>query len=309
MSEELRSQDRCSICEWSGQMLIRRLRNMAYSKSINIFLPTGSSDGPIELEMLNWNGMVIKVPRKEVDTYSGVELNKPGIYFLFCKSEETGESVYVGEAENLLLRLKQHINDHKNCKEKFFWQTAVCVSGKDLNKALIRHLENYYCMQVKKSSTYNLLTQKSSPNMTLKRAEIAAMQEFSDNVDMLMGAIGYTILEDSVGATGVSSGKIYFYCRTKAGADAKGFYSDKGFTVLPGSKVAENCSSKTFKGSKYSELLEKLIKNKIIIDWVFEKEYTFSSATAAADVVMQSNVSGNEYWIDVNGKKLKDYNV
>lgn len=28
---------------------------MTYSKSINIFLPTGTSDGPIELEMLNWN--------------------------------------------------------------------------------------------------------------------------------------------------------------------------------------------------------------------------------------------------------------
>lgn len=282
---------------------------MAYSKSINIFLPTGSSDGPIELEMLNWNGMVIKVPRKEVDTYTGVELNKPGIYFLFCKSEETGESVYVGEAENLLLRLKQHINDHKNGKEKFFWQTAVCVSGKDLNKALIRHLENYYCLQVKQSSTYNLLTQKSSPNMTLKRAEIAAMQEFADNVDMLMGAIGYTILEESAGASGISSDKTYFYCKTKAGADAKGFYSDKGFTVLPGSKVVESCSSKTFKESKYCDLLDKLIENKVIINWVFEKEYTFSSPTAAANVVTQGYVSGNEYWIDADGKKLKDYNI
>ncbi|QAT40675.1 GIY-YIG nuclease family protein [Clostridium sp. JN-9] len=282
---------------------------MAYSKSINIFLPTGSSDGPIELEMLNWNGMVIKLPRKEVNTYTGAELNKPGIYFLFCNSEETGESVYVGEAENLLLRLKQHINDHKNGKEKFFWQAAVCVSGKDLNKALIRHLENYYCEQVKHSSTYNLLTQKSSPNMTLKRAEIAAMQEFSDNVDMLMGAIGYTILENSAGASGESSDKTYFYCKTKAGANAKGFYSDKGFTVLPGSKVVENCSSKTFKESRYSDLLDKLIKNKIIADWVFEKEYTFSSPSAAAGVVTQGYVSGNEYWIDADGKKLKDYNI
>lgn len=51
------------------EMLNGGLGNMAYSKSINIFLPTGSSDGPIELETLNWNGMVIKVPRKEVDTY------------------------------------------------------------------------------------------------------------------------------------------------------------------------------------------------------------------------------------------------
>lgn len=73
---------------------------MAYSKSINIFLPTGSADGPIELEMLNWNGMVIKIPRKEVGPYEGAELDKPGVYFLFCKDEEDGEAVYVGEASH-----------------------------------------------------------------------------------------------------------------------------------------------------------------------------------------------------------------
>lgn len=61
---------------------------MAYSKSINIFLPTGASDGPIEPEMLNWNGMLIKIPRKEVSTYTDVELDKPGIYFLFVRTKE-----------------------------------------------------------------------------------------------------------------------------------------------------------------------------------------------------------------------------
>lgn len=76
-----------------------------------------------------------------------------------------------------------------------------------------------------------------------------------------------------------------------------------------GSKVVETCSSKTFKECKYSELLDKLIQNGVIVDWTFEKEYTFSSPTAAADVVTQGYVSGNEYWVDASGKKLKDYNI
>lgn len=280
---------------------------MAYSKSINIFLPTGSADGPIELEMLNWNGMVIKIPRKEVSTYEGAELDKPGVYFLFCKDEEDGEAVYVGEAENLLLRLKQHIQSHKKGTEKFFWQTAVCVSGKDLNKALIKYLENFYCLQVKMSSKYELLTQKSSPQMTLKRAELAAMEEFTDNVNMLMGAIGYSILESSTGAS--SQERTFFYCRTKTGADAKGFNSESGFTVCTGSKIVEQCGSKTFQESRYFELLEKLKESGVIENGTFIKEYTFSSPTAAADIVTQSYVSGNEYWSDENGKKLKEYNI
>lgn len=279
---------------------------MTYSKSINIFLPTGTSDGPIELEMLNWNGMIIKIPRKEVSTYSDVELDKPGIYFLFCKDEGNGEFVYIGEAENLLLRLKQHIQRNNLGKEKFFWNNAVCVSGKDLNKALIKYLENHYCQQVKLSSKYELLTQKSSPNMTLKRAEQAAMNEFTDNVDMLMGTIGYSILEKSKEVENAS--QTYFYCKSKNGTDAKGYVSENGFTVCKGSKIAESCASKTFKDT-YLKTLDKLIVNKIIVNFMFEKDYTFGSPTAAADVVLQSNVSGNEYWIDSNGKKLKYYNI
>lgn len=278
---------------------------MAYSKSINIFLPTGASNGPIELEMLNWNGMIIKIPRKEVSTYSDVELDKPGIYFLFCKDEGDGESVYVGEAENIHLRLKQHIQSNNSGKEKFFWNNAVCVSGKDLNKALIKYLENYYCQQVKLSSKYKLLTQKSSAKMTLKRAEQAAMDEFTDNIDMLMGTIGYSILEH---VKEEASTQTYFYCKSKAGTDAKGYVSENGFTVCAGSRIAEKCTSKTFMDT-YSKTLDKLISNKIIINFIFEKDYTFGSPTAAADVVLQSYVSGNEYWIDSNGKKLKDYNI
>ena len=48
---------------------------------------------------------------------------------------------------------------------------------------------------------------------------------------------------------------------------------------------------------------------KVIEEGVFTKKYTFASPTAAADIVLQSYVSGNEYWIDENGKKLKEYNI
>lgn len=100
----------------------------------------------------------------------------------------------------------------------------------------------------------------------------------------------------------------YFYCRSKTGADAKGYISENGFTVCAGSRIAEKCSSKTFMNT-YSKTLDKLIANKIIVDFVFEKDYTFGSPTAEADVVLQSYVSGTEYWLDSNNKKLKKYNL
>lgn len=281
------------------------MKTLAYSKSINIFLPTGSSEGPIELEMLNWNGMVIKVPRKEVISYSDVELDKPGIYFLFCKTDEDKEAVYVGEAENLLKRLKQHIADFNAEKEKYYWQVAVCVKGSDLNKALIRYLEDFYCRKIRQSSKYELLTKKTSSQIALKRAEQAAMEEFIDNINMLMGTIGYKAYEDSAGHV---SDRVYFYCKSKAGTDAKAYYSEAGFVVCAGSRVAANCTSKTFIESIYKEIFDELVTSGVIVDGIFAKEFTFTSPSAAADVVLQSYVSGNEYWNDASGKKLKDYN-
>ena len=47
--------------------------------------------------------------------------------------------------------------------------------------------------------------------------------------------------------------------------------------------------------NKYKNLYDTLVEQKVIVDGVFEKEYTFSSPTAAADIVLQSYVSGNEY--------------
>jgi len=284
---------------------------MAYSKAINIFLPTGSADGPIELDMLNWNGKVVKLPRKDVAEYSSSDedgrLDVPGIYFLFSTDEEHHENVYVGEAENILRRLKQHITDYNSENEKFFWPTAVCVKGKDLDKALIRYLENYYCGLVNSSSRFGLLTQKSSSGVPLKRAELAAMTEFVDNVNMLMGTIGYKLAEDS--SEEVEKDRTFFFCKSKSGGDAKGYFTDDGFVVVKGSKVSPECSSKTFTNSIYKKVFDKLVEDAVIVDYVFLKDYTFQSPTAAADVVLQSYVSGTEYWIDANGKKVKEYNI
>ena len=65
-----------------------------------------------------------------------------GVYFLICQEDDGTDSVYIGEAENVLDRLSQHLRDYQSGKEKYYWNTAVIFVGRDLNKALIRYLEN-----------------------------------------------------------------------------------------------------------------------------------------------------------------------
>lgn len=277
---------------------------MAYSKSINIYLPSGTSDGIIKVRLANWNGRVIKIPRKEVSDYKENELSCPGVYFLFCEKDNNSTDIYVGETEDLLKRLKQHIQLYNADKEKFYWQTAVCVKGEDLDKALIRYLENYYCDLIKKSTKYTLLTQSSSPNVVLKEDEKAVMVEFIDYVNMLMKAIGFGI-NINVKVDDEQKDLLYFKS-TNIEISAKGYVSSNGFVVLKGSKVNPVSTSQIFINGPSNKLKQKLIEKEILVDNTFTEDYTFTSPSSAAKLVMASNISGNEYWVNKDGIKLKD---
>jgi hypothetical protein len=41
-------------------------QNMAYGKSIELFLVNGTADSLITAELSNWNGKAIKIPRIEI---------------------------------------------------------------------------------------------------------------------------------------------------------------------------------------------------------------------------------------------------
>ena len=64
--------------------------------------------------------------------------------FLSCKENDGTDSGYIKEAENVQDRLVQHFRDYQSGKEKYYWNTAVIFVGRDLNKALVRYLENRF---------------------------------------------------------------------------------------------------------------------------------------------------------------------
>ena len=117
---------------------------MAYGKSIELFLVNGTADSLIIAELSNWNGTAIKIPRIEVSSCDREDITQAGVYFLFCKEDDGSDSVYIGEAENVKERLVQHLRDYQSEKETYYWSSAVVFIGRDLNKALIRYLENRF---------------------------------------------------------------------------------------------------------------------------------------------------------------------
>lgn len=276
---------------------------MAYGKAIELFLVNGTTESLITAELSNWNGKAIKIPRTEVSSCERDDIKGVGVYFLICQEDDGTDSVYIGEAENVLDRLTQHLRDYQSGKEKYYWNTAVIFVGRDLNKALIRYLENRFVEIAKECGRYTILTKNTYKNTVLKEAQIASMEEFIDNVKILINTLGYKVL---VPVPKANDETIYLYCKG-FGASAKGFVSAGGFTVLEGSTVSDHTvPSLETKGKSYYNLRNALIKDGTISDRVFTRDYEFKAPSAASAVILGHTSNGNVDWKTADGTKLKD---
>ena len=276
---------------------------MAYGKAIELFLVNGTAESLITAELSNWNGKAIKIPRTEISSCDRDDIKGVGVYFLICQEDDGTDSVYIGEAENVLDRLSQHLQDFQSGKEKYYWNTAVIFVGRDLNKALIRYLENRFVEIAKECGRYTVLTKNTYKNTVLKEAQIASMEEFIDNVKILINTLGYKVL---VPVPKADEETIYFYCKG-SGASAKGFVSAGGFTVLEGSTVSDHTvPSLETKGKSYYNLRNALIKDGTISERVFTRDYEFKAPSAASAVILGHTSNGTVDWKTADGTKLKD---
>ena len=278
---------------------------MAYGKSIELFLANGTADSLITAELSNWNGKAIKIPRIEVSDCKRDDIKSAGVYFLFCKEEDDSDSVYIGESETIQERLNQHIRDYNADKEKFYWTTAVIFLGRDLNKALIRYLEDRFVQIARESKRYKVLTKNTYGKTVMKEYQTAAMEEFIDNVRILINALGYKVLEPTVHNDPNSTVDDEALFLNLGNASGKGMITTEGFVLFAGAVLNEKTSEKSL--SKGAATLRKkhLASNKVK-DFVTTEDILFSSSSAAADFVTGYSVSGPATWKNAAGVTLKE---
>ena len=279
---------------------------MAYGKSIELFLVNGTADSLIIAELSNWNGKAIKIPRIEVSACNRDDISQAGVYLLFCKEDDGSDSVYIGEAENVKDRLVQHLRDYQSEKEKYYWSTAVVFIGRDLNKALIRYLENRFVEIARASKRYLVLTKNTYRNTVMKESQIAVMEEFVDNVKILINALGYKVLEpfaqvDSSTAA-VDDELLYI---TSGSVNATGKVTSEGFVVFAGATLNEKTSVKSLSAGMQKQR-QKLLDSSKVDDLVTTEDILFSSSSAAADFILGYSVSGPRSWKNKEGKTLKE---
>lgn len=87
-----------------------------------MYIFDGNPNGRIMCELSNWNGRIYKVSRNELSVFSQrADAENTGVYFLLGKDENNTDTVYIGEAEKVCTRLKQHLHDAD------YWSDAIVV--------------------------------------------------------------------------------------------------------------------------------------------------------------------------------------
>lgn len=279
---------------------------MAHGKSIELFLVNGTVDSLIIAELSNWSGKAIKIPRIEVASCNREDIAQAGVYFLFCKEDDSSDSVYIGEAENVKERLMQHLREYQSEKEKYYWNTAVVFVGRDLNKALIRYLENRFVEIARSSNRYTVLTKNTYRNTVMKESQLAVMEEFIDNVKVLINALGYKVLEPFSQADSPESKMDDKTLSLSTGsASAYGKVTTEGFVVFAGARVNEKTSAKSLSAGA-QKMRQKFFESGKIENLVTAVDILFSSPSAAADFILGYSVSGPQTWKTKDGRTLKD---
>lgn len=275
---------------------------MKFDKTIQMLIFNGDPNGTIMCELSNWNGRIYKISRNELNQFSNREdCENTGVYFLFGKNEDNSDTVYIGEAEKMLTRLKQHI------KDEAYWNNAIAVISKDnlLNKAHVKYLENNFYLLAQDSGRADIINGNTPTRSSISEYDVAMLQEFINNTKLLVNTLGYKIF-DSIEETSVKNNdeEIKFFIKAARGADATGVIVPDGFAVLKGSKIAIDTTN------SFGESLEKhrqslLDKNIVGSNFEFTKDWVFSSPSTAAAIVMGRRANGLTEWKTETGTILK----
>ena len=277
---------------------------MSVNKTIQMCIFDGNPNGRIMCELSNWNGRVYKVSRNDLNEFAKRSDSEfTGVYFLFGKNEDNDDTVYVGEAEKMIVRLKQHLKDQN------YWNDCVVVISKDniLNKAHVKFLENkFYCLanDAKRATIINNTVPTCS---SISEFDESMLEEFIENAKLLVNTLGYKVF-DKIDVSLIENNKSsqnIFFIKAARGADAKGVLVADGFLVAKGSKIAKDTAPGM--SANLVTLRKKLIDKGIVDkEFLFVSDHVFTSPSLAAAVVMGRNANGRTEWKKSNGKSIKD---
>lgn len=199
--------------------------------------------------------------------------------------------VYIGEAESVITRLGQHV------EEKEFRHEAIVFISKDgsLNKARIKYLENYFYLLANEAGRYILENRVIPTAPSLTEMDIAEMEEYAFHAKILIASLGRKVFEKLYKqGKQESSEQQLLYFKGPGGAEGTGVPSPDGFVVLKDSICSATTLPSMSRG--YAALREKLFEEQVIMEidgqYKFIQDYLFNSPSAAAEILAGRSANG-----------------
>lgn len=289
---------------------------MTKGKKLTVYMVDGTEYGPRFSEIGNWVGKAVYSPRTSINKIiSRSEFDNPGIYCL--KGDPTDdafdERIYIGEAENIRVRLKQHLADaNKDFKELIFF-----ISKDELlTKTQIRYLESRLVEEAKEAKTAEIDNGTNPSRPTLHEADISDMEYFLEQMKLILPVMGFKFLisstrkksNDNDSNIDVRSDKETIWKINTPSVSGSMVESDQGYVVLKGSQAKHPLSKSCTE--TYRKLRRKLLETKIIVEkdgkLIFAEDAIFNSPSAASNMVLGRNSNGYTEWVNEVGETLKE---
>jgi hypothetical protein len=280
-------------------------------KKLTVYMIDGTAYGPRLSEIGNWVGKAIYSPRASVNKIMNrSEFDNPGIYCL--KGDPTDdafdEKIYIGEAENIKVRLKQHLSDpNKDFKELIFF-----VSKDELlTKTQIRYLESRLVQLAIEAKTAQIDNGNSPSLPTLHEADISDMEYFLEQIKLILPVMGFNFL---ISSTVTQSNQVEspnsvhetYFIKTKT-FKASMIETDQGYIVKKGSEAKKDLSKSCT--DTYRNMRRKLVETKIMVSYndilIFAEDAVFNSPSAASNMILGRNSNGFTEWVNAKGQTFK----
>ncbi|MAK44086.1 MAG: hypothetical protein CMN80_08035 [Spongiibacter sp.] len=272
--------------------------------TLKIFLASGDPKRLRTAELSNWTGKAVASPRSEFDKIlAREESQNSGVYFLTGIEPDTNKNaIYVGEAECVKDRLKQHLS-------RDFWNNVVFFISKDenLTKAHIKYIEGRLIDAARQADRVVVLNSQAS-GARLPESDREDMEVFLGKMLQVLPVLGVEAFVQKTTSQEESTPSQILNCAIK-GLVATGYLTPNGIVVLKGSQaVLEERES----ASKWPSVLSQ--RNRLIEDgtlikqngaYVFTKDVEFSSPSSAAATIHGGSANGLTAWVDREGKPLK----
>lgn len=278
-------------------------------RKLTIYMLDGTATGPKTIEIGNWSGMAVFSPRAPLKSMlARPEFDSPGVYFLRSESEsfEFDEGIYIGEAEELRARLKQHIADRD-------FESVVCFLSKDelLTKAHIKYLESRLIALAREANSSFVENSNNPKGARLSEADLSDMEYFIEQIRLILPTVGMTSLVVAAPHTatqGAIPAKGSTYKVKSKSLSATMVETDGAFVIKAGSQASAKTSQSIAEG--WLKIRKKLIDAGILKlqgdVLVFTEDANFSSPSAASSVVLGRQAPGPISWIDSEGRTYKE---